>query len=135
MIGYRTILCCLPLFLTLAIIVSSAPILDVQLLSTKLGEAWVNETLLTTTTTVTESTTDDDDSSSSDDDTESTTVESFEETTINGQLPANATDLPLDIDEILKLTERIFSINDDELPSTPTTENPEPSQSNTHYDE
>jgi hypothetical protein len=126
MIGYRTIFCCLPLFLTLAIIVSSAPILDVQLLSTKLGEAWVNETLLTTTpTTVTESTTDDDDSSSSDDDTESTTVESLEETTINGQLPANATDLPLDIDEILKLTERIFSINDDELPSTPTTENPE----------
>jgi hypothetical protein len=126
MIGYRTIFCCLPLFLTLAIIVSSAPILDVQLLSTKLGEAWVNETLLTTTTTtVTESTTDDDDSSSSDDDTESTTVESFEETTIDGQLPANATDLPLDIDEILKLTERIFSINDDELPSTPTTENPE----------
>jgi hypothetical protein len=119
MIGYRMMFCCLPLFLTLVVIVSTAPILDFHLVATQLSEAWGNETLPTTELTTYD---DDDSKDSTDEDIQSTTLENSEETSTDFQL---ATDVPLDIDEILKLTERIFSVNVDELPSTPTTESPE----------
>jgi hypothetical protein len=133
MIGHRVIFSFLPLFLTLVVTISTAPILDIQLVTTKLGESLAYETVPTTESTTYDD--DNDDSKDSDEeDIQSTTVENSEETTSiselvsNGQLSADATDIPLDIDEILKLTDRILSENQDELPSTPTTESPEDSE-------
>lgn len=128
MIGNRVIFAFLPLFLTLVITVSTAPVFDVQLLPAILGEVFGNGTVATTESV----TYDDDDSKESDEeDLPTTTVEHHEETTTvpevvtDGLLYADSTGLSLNIDEILELTDRLLSQNHDELPSTPTTESPE----------
>ncbi len=125
MIGNRVIFGCILLFLTLVIIISTAPIHDIKL----------EEDVITTTEPIAY----ENDSIESDErEIQSTTVEYKEDTTTttttipevvtNNLLFTEPTELDIDIDEIIKMTDRIFSENQDELPSTPTTE------SNTFYD-
>jgi hypothetical protein len=122
MIGNRVIFGCILLFLTLVIIISTAPIHDIKL----------EEDVITTTEPIAY----ENDSIESDErEIQSTTVEYKEDTTTtipevvtNNLLFTEPAELDIDIDEIIKMTDRIFSENQDELPSTPTTE------SNTFYD-
>jgi hypothetical protein len=126
MIGYRAMFGFIFLFLTLVITISTAPIPDNQLISTKSLEETSTNIAITTTESVAYD--DDDDSNESDDeDVESTTVDYPDETTLlpevvtNGLLFTDTTEVYLDIDEIMKMTDRIFSETQIELPSTTTT--------------
>ena len=114
-IGNRVIFAFLPLFLALLVTVSAAPIFDIQLLPTNVGEVLLNETSAATTESMTyddnDDDDDDDDSNDSDDeDNQSTTIDYHEETTntqeliTDGHLFIGITDMPLNIDEILQLS-------------------------------
>ena len=119
MIASRFIFALLPVIFILVLNVSTAPILDLQLLPTKLGERLVNDTLIPTESLVYE----DNDSKESDEET-TTIVENSTESPrliISGLSFKN---MSMNIDEILDLTARLFHENSNELPSTPTTENP-----------
>jgi len=123
MIGNRVIFGCILLFLTC----STAPIHDI-----KLEEDVSTDQTITTTEPIAY----ENDSIESDErEIQSTTVEYKEDTTTtipevvtNDLLFTEPTELDIDIDEIIKMANRIFSEHQDELPSTPTTE------SNTFYD-
>jgi len=124
MIGNRVMFGCILLFLTLVITISTAPIYDI-----KLEEVSTDQTI-TTTEPITY---DNDSSESNEQDIETTTIP--EVVVTNSLLFNDTTELVIDIDEIIKMTDRLFSEHQDELPSTPTTENPEPSQTNTYDDD
>jgi hypothetical protein len=141
MIGNRVMSGFILLFLTLIITISMAPIPDNQLVSIKLEEQSTNETITTTEPVVYDDNSSESNETSDEQDIESTIVEYKEEIKIipevitNGLLVVNNTEVSVDIDEIIKITDRLFSENQAELPSTPTTESPESSQSNTDDDE
>jgi hypothetical protein len=136
MIGNRVMFGFVLLFLTLVINISTAPILDKQLV-----EESTNQTITTTESFTYEDNSSESNETSSEKIIESTTVEYKEETTIAPEVTTNdllfvdTTEVYLDIDEILKITDRLFSENQDELPSTPTTESPDLSQSNIDDDD
>lgn len=122
MIASRFIFALLPVIFILVLNVSTAPILDLQLLPTKLGESLVNDTVIPTESLVY------DDSDSNEDDLQTTTiVENSTESSrliISGLSFKDIKNISFNIDEILDLTARLFHDNSNELPSTPTTENP-----------
>jgi c-di-AMP phosphodiesterase-like protein len=126
MIGNRVIFVLIPLFLILVTTISTAPIIVNQ---------FTNETMTTTELAFYEDDTKETIEKSDEQETESTTVEYKEDTTpipeivTSDLLFADATEETINLDEIIKTSTHVSPDNEGELPATPTTESPEPSQS------
>lgn len=122
MIASRFIFALLPVFFILVLNISTAPILDLQLLPTIFGQSLINDTVIPTESLVYE------DNDSSEEDLQTTTIgdNSTESSRliISGLSFKDIKNISLNIDEILDLTARLLHDNSNELPSTPTTENP-----------
>lgn len=138
MFSRRVMFVFLPLFLSLILIISSAPIPNDQLVTEGLvnvsinGTITMNETITTTEPITYDDTKIESDEESDEDEIESTTVEYIQETTsipevvTDRLLFVNVTKISLDIDNLMKVIDPLLFDNEGELPATPTTETPEP---------